>query len=168
MLAPGKKEDNMANDNSWSDAQRLESWAGEMRINLIRAAALAAFYGHHLLNVFVISDDPTLKGRFHAAATGVVLVWSLGILLLHQCLSRRYVPWWLKYTSLAMDLGLPDVDADCDAHGAAQPAYAPLFPDHCDGTASAVLGIGVRRHFGIDGRGMAIGGIPILLPHRTE
>ena len=26
----------MANDDAWADAQRLEGWAGEVRVNLVR------------------------------------------------------------------------------------------------------------------------------------
>jgi hypothetical protein len=36
-------------DARWADARRLESWAGEARLNLIRAAALLVFYGYHLM-----------------------------------------------------------------------------------------------------------------------
>ncbi len=92
----------MPNDDPWSDAQRLESWAGEVRVNLIRAAGLVAFYGYHLINFFGLNEE--VRGRFHAAVTAIVLVWAFVILLLHVCLSRRYVPPGLKYFSTAADL----------------------------------------------------------------
>ena len=41
---------------SWTNAQRLEGWAGEIRVNLIRLVALVAFYGNHLVNVFLGHD----------------------------------------------------------------------------------------------------------------
>lgn len=96
----------MGNHDPWADAQRLEGWAGETRVNLIRAAAVVAFYGHHLVNVYLIQDDPAVRGRFHGAVTGVVLVWAFVILLLHICLMRRYVPPGLKYLSTGADLVL--------------------------------------------------------------
>jgi hypothetical protein len=96
----------MGPHDPWADARRLESWAGEVRVNLIRAAALVAFYVHHLVNVYLIQDDPSLRGAFHAAVTTVVLAWAFVVLLLHVCLSRRYVPPALKYLSTGTDLFL--------------------------------------------------------------
>ncbi|MBC7966311.1 MAG: hypothetical protein H7Z17_10355 [Fuerstia sp.] len=67
----------------------IEAWAGEVRVNLIRLAALAMFYGYHVLNAFVFSDDPTLRGRFHQTVSLVVFVWAAGAVLLHFVLVRR-------------------------------------------------------------------------------
>jgi hypothetical protein len=96
----------MSTPDPWADAQRLEGWAGEIRVNMIRAAALVAFYGHHLVNVYVLRDDPSLRGQFHAVVTGVVLVWAFIILALHLCLMRRYVPPVLKFVSTGADIVL--------------------------------------------------------------
>ena len=96
----------MGNHDPWADAKRLESWAGETRVNFIRALALVAFYGHHLVNVYVLQDDPSLRGQFHGIVTGVVLVWAFVILVLHICLMRRFVPPTLKYFSTGADLFL--------------------------------------------------------------
>jgi hypothetical protein len=94
----------MSTPDPWADAQRLEGWAGEIRVNMIRAAALVVFYGHHLVNVYLLRDDPSLRGQFHAVVTGVVLVWAFIILALHLCLTRRYVPPALKFVSTGADL----------------------------------------------------------------
>jgi hypothetical protein len=96
----------MSTPDPWADAQRLESWAGEIRVNMIRAAALVAFYGHHLVNVYLIKADSSIRGQYHVVVTGVVLVWASIILLLHLCLTRRYVPPALKYLSTSADLAL--------------------------------------------------------------
>jgi hypothetical protein len=88
----------------WADARRIESWAGEVRVNLIRLAALVAFYGYHLLNVYVLHDDPTAAGRFHEAVTALVLAWVVGCLALYFCLSRRWVPPALKYAGVLWDV----------------------------------------------------------------
>jgi hypothetical protein len=90
----------------WADARRLEGWAGEVRVNLIRAIALVAFYGHHLLNVYVFADDPSLKGDYNAAVTAVVIAWAAAVFALYYCLSRRWVPPALKYVATVWDLAL--------------------------------------------------------------
>jgi hypothetical protein len=93
-------------DTKWEDASRLEAWAGELRVNLIRSIALVVFYATHLLNVYVWTDDPDAKGPFHAAVTAVVLAWTVGIVLLHVFLTRHFLPSSLKYVSTAWDLVL--------------------------------------------------------------
>ena len=91
-------------DLRWEDARRLEAWAGEVRVNLLRAASLIVFYGYHLLNVYVLSADATLKGEYHAKVTLIVLAWALAVGVLHVSLSRRWVPPLLKYVAVAWDL----------------------------------------------------------------
>jgi hypothetical protein len=91
-------------DDRWADAQRIESWAGEVRVNLIRLAALLAFYGYHLVNVYFFRDDPASAGAFHVAVTALVLAWSIGVVVLHLCLSRRWVPPALKYVAVLADI----------------------------------------------------------------
>ena len=76
----------------WLQFRGGEALAGETRVNLIRLAAILIFYGHHLVNVFVFRDDPTLLGRYHTSATAVVLAWSLTVLVIHLCLSLPRVP----------------------------------------------------------------------------
>jgi hypothetical protein len=90
----------------WEDGQRLEAWAGETRVNLIRAAALVAFYAHHLFNVYIYANDSTLRGKFHILVTGVVLAWGAAIFLIYYCLSRRIVPPALKYVATLWDLAM--------------------------------------------------------------
>ncbi len=88
----------------WEDARRLEAWAGETRVNLIRSIALVVFYANHLLYVYVYGKDQAAGGSFHAAVTALVLAWTIGILVLHTCLTRRWVPPALKYIVTAWDL----------------------------------------------------------------
>ncbi len=91
----------------WEDARRLEAWAGEVRVNLIRAVALAAFYGYHLINAYVLHpDDLRLRGRFHVLVTAVVLAWAGATFVLYFCLSRRLVPPALKYVATFWDLAM--------------------------------------------------------------
>jgi hypothetical protein len=90
----------------WEDARRLEEWAGEVRVNLIRVAAILAFYGHHLLNVYVVRDDPTVAGRFHEAMTALAISWTIMAAVIWFVLARRWVPPALKYLATAGDLAL--------------------------------------------------------------
>jgi len=93
--------------NRWADLQRVESWAGEIRANFIRMAALLAFYGYHLANVYLLSpDDPSIQGSFHAKVTAVVILWAFASMVLHFCLTRRFVPPALKFVSTLFDLTL--------------------------------------------------------------
>jgi hypothetical protein len=93
------------NDDRWVDARRLEAWAGEVRVNLIRTLALIVFYAHHLLNVYYLSsDDQSLRGKFHSSVTVVVVAWSMAAFTLFVCLSRRWVPPALKYVACGWDL----------------------------------------------------------------
>ncbi len=94
----------MSADPAWSAAVRLEGLAGEVRVNLIRLAALVAFYGHHLVNVFLIGDDASLRGRYHDTVTNLVLAWALAVLVIHFCLVRRWVYPFLKYAVSTCDL----------------------------------------------------------------
>ncbi len=97
------------NNLRWDDARRIEAWAGETRVNLIRAAALIGFYAYHLLNVFLFTDDPSLRYAFNLKVTCVVLSWSLAVGVLHVCLSRRWVPPALKYVATFWDLAMVSV-----------------------------------------------------------
>lgn len=84
-------------------AKRAESWAGEVRLNLVRLAALLAFYGYHLVNVFLSRDDPVLAGVYHVSATALVMVWSVGVVVLWLYLTRHGAPPALKYIVTAWD-----------------------------------------------------------------
>jgi hypothetical protein len=99
----------MANQDPWADARRIEAWAGEVRVNVIRLAALLAFYGHHLLNVYAFRDDPSLAGTYNEIVTALVVAWAAAVVVLHICLSRRWVPPALKYVSTGWDLMLVTV-----------------------------------------------------------
>ena len=47
----------------------VEGWAGEVRLNLVRLAALFAFYAFHLVAVFLSRDNPDLAGAYHVKVT---------------------------------------------------------------------------------------------------
>jgi hypothetical protein len=92
-------------DERWADAQRLEAWAGEVRVNLIRAVALLVFYGHHLLVVYVYGGDRSEQAvLYHAEVTVIALAWAAALFLLHICLIQRWVPPGLKYAATFWDI----------------------------------------------------------------
>jgi len=82
---------------------RLESWAGEVRINLIRLVAILLFYGNHLVNYYWSGTD-AVSPEYHTAATLITLLWGISVLLLYQMLSQRWYPPPLKYLITAWDL----------------------------------------------------------------
>lgn len=86
---------------AWAAAQRIEAWAGEVRVNLVRLVAIAAFYGHHLLQYFLLSRD--LPPGYHYSVTGVAVAWTGAALVLHVALGRRWNPPALKYAALGFD-----------------------------------------------------------------
>ena len=89
-------------------SMRMEAWAGEVRVNLIRLAALAMFYGYHVLNAFVISDDPALLGRFHQAVSLVVMVTAL-LCVGENPRSMLVTAWFLIIASASLRFSLPPV-----------------------------------------------------------
>lgn len=73
---------------SWSESQATEGRAGEARVNLLRLAAILVFYGNHVLQALVFSDDPALRGAFHDAVTSIVVAWSLVVVGVQWVLVR--------------------------------------------------------------------------------
>lgn len=94
----------------WADARRLEAWAGEVRVNLLRALSLIVFYAHHLYRIYRTPQDLGLsaeeRARYHLAVTLIVLVWVLEVFVLFVCLKGRWVPPALKYLASFADLVL--------------------------------------------------------------
>ncbi len=86
---------------SWRAAEKIEAWAGELRVNLLRLTAIAAFYGHHLLNVYV--QRAAMPPRFHLAASGLAAAWAAAAVALHLGLARRWNPPFLRYAAVAWD-----------------------------------------------------------------
>ena len=87
----------------WHDSRRPESWAGEIRVNLVRLLAIALFYGRHLIEVMLSPRDSPLRGRYHLAVTMVVIVWVFEAVVLHLWLSRRFYAPWIKYAAVLWD-----------------------------------------------------------------
>jgi len=90
-------------NDPWRDSARVEAWAGEIRVNLVRLVALVLFYGRHLIEYFRAAPDAPVRGRYHLAVTVIVLAWAMGAIVLHALLSRRRYEPWMKYAVVVFD-----------------------------------------------------------------
>ena len=54
---------------SWEAARRIESWAGEIRVNRLRLAAIIVFYVRLLIDMYVNRQNQAL-GRCHRCGLG--------------------------------------------------------------------------------------------------
>jgi hypothetical protein len=88
-------------DLPWTAAQRVEAWAGELRVNMIRLAAIVAFYGHHLFNQYLLRQE--FPPRYTLAVTGIAVVWALGALALHVALNGQWMPLGLRFAAVGFD-----------------------------------------------------------------
>ncbi|HEV3118260.1 MAG TPA: hypothetical protein VGY58_14515, partial [Gemmataceae bacterium] len=86
--------------------RRLESWAGEVRVNWFRLVAILFFYGNHLVNYYWGSSGAPVSADYHSAVTLITILWGISVLFLHQMLSQRWYPPALKYLVTAWDLVL--------------------------------------------------------------
>ena len=98
-----------APSDGWEHVRRLEEWAGEVRVNLIRLVGVVLFYGRHLVEYLLAAPDAPVRGPYHLRVTWVAAAWAAEVLLVRYALGRRVVPWWLKYATTAWDLFLVTV-----------------------------------------------------------
>lgn len=90
----------------WDDTRRIEAWAGELRVNVIRLIAIALFYGRHLIEYWMAAPDAKVRGLYHARVTFVCAAWFAVALALHVVLTRRRMPWWLSYAAVTFDAAM--------------------------------------------------------------
>lgn len=92
----------MSSANTIEATRRVEAWAGEVRVNLVRLVALIAFYGYHLIDVYLSRDDPSYTPGYRGSVTAVVLGWAGVIVIAYASLRAGRLPTGLPYlTSLA-------------------------------------------------------------------
>jgi gluconolactonase len=91
------------------EARRPDGWTGEARVNLIRLAGLIAFYGLYLLKIYVFKDTDSVLPQYLTAFTALTVVWVALVLVVQVCLSRRWLPMWLKYAVVLLDTALVTV-----------------------------------------------------------
>jgi hypothetical protein len=89
-----------------ADVTRIEAWAGETRVNLVRLAAVALFYGRHLLD-FYLNRPQTPEGlSYHTRVTWIVATWVGMVAIVHLRLGRREVSPELKYATVLWDAAM--------------------------------------------------------------
>ena len=62
----------MTMDSRLHATMRIEAWAGEVRVNLIRLAALAMFYGYHVLNELRVPRTNQIAFAIALAVAGLL------------------------------------------------------------------------------------------------
>ncbi|MCE9580949.1 MAG: hypothetical protein K8T20_00380 [Planctomycetes bacterium] len=100
-------EQTVPDETAWNAALKVEDWAGELRVNAVRGAAIAAFYGQHLLSYYFFNNG--LTTAYHLAVSAITIAWIASAIVLHMCLGRRYHPAWLSYAAVSVDLLLVTV-----------------------------------------------------------
>jgi len=89
--------------DSWQLSQRIEAWAGEIRVNVIRIVAIALFYGRHLIEL-LITRNPAIGGMYHLRVTGEIIAWAGAAGVIHLLLVRRIYPPTMKFATALMDV----------------------------------------------------------------
>jgi hypothetical protein len=112
-------------DALWKRTQRLEAWAGETRVNLVRLAGVLAFYGQHLVHYSFFNTQERLSAAYHTQTTALVIVWAGALLALFVGLARRWSPRWLKYAVTAFDVAM--ISALLIVSGGPRSALLPLL-----------------------------------------
>jgi hypothetical protein len=90
-------------ESHWLDVQRLEAWAGEVRVNLIRIVALAVFYARHLIEFLAFNSNGHITAAYHERVTWICLLWAGTAAVLHYRLMLRQVAPAMKYIATIVD-----------------------------------------------------------------
>jgi hypothetical protein len=98
-----------AQDRPWYIVGRWQEYQGEARANLLRLAAIIAFYAIELVNYYGIDlgviQLPKVSDRpFHQTVTAVAAGWLMLGVGVHLCLLLRILPEALKYLSTGLDV----------------------------------------------------------------
>lgn len=96
-------------DRPWFIAGRWEAYRAEAAVNVLRLAAIAAFYGIELINYFgldlgVIEFPRARDEAFHRVATALCAAWVLMAAGVHVCLRRRIFPGALAFVATGLDV----------------------------------------------------------------
>jgi hypothetical protein len=89
--------------DTWDLSRRIEAWAGEIRVNLIRIVAMLLFYGRHVVELLV-THNPDIAGLYHLRVTAVIIAWAGAAGVIHLLLVRRIYPPPMKFATAALDV----------------------------------------------------------------
>ncbi len=97
-----------ADDRPWYIVGRWQEYQGEARANLLRLAAVAAFYAIELINYYGVNlgfiQIPKVRdAAFHRTVTAIAAAWVLLGVGVHMWLRMHLMPEALKYVSTALD-----------------------------------------------------------------
>ncbi len=90
-------------DRQWFILERWQEFDAEVRANLIRILAITVFYAVELYNYRVLGG---VDAGFHRRATVFAVVWTALALVALLAVGQRFLPWWLKYATTALDIML--------------------------------------------------------------
>ncbi len=96
-------------DRPWYIVGRWQEYQGEARANLLRLAAIAAFYAIELINYYGVDlgfiQLPQVRDlAFHKTVTAIAAAWVMLGLGLHVWLRLHFLPAALKYVSTGLDV----------------------------------------------------------------
>ncbi len=100
-----------ADDRPWYIVGRWQEYEGEARANLLRLAAVAAFYAIELINYYgvdlgFIHLPKVSDAAFHRTVTAIAAAWVLLGLGVHLWLRMHVLPEALKYVATGLDAAL--------------------------------------------------------------
>jgi hypothetical protein len=90
--------------DTWHLARRIEAWAGEIRVNLIRIVAIAVFYARHLIELLMAPPGAPVRGVYHLRVTALIVAWAGAACVIHLLLSRRFYPPAMKFATALLDV----------------------------------------------------------------
>lgn len=93
----------MATVPGTDDPLLAESWAAEIRVNMLRAVAISVLYGWHLLR-YQFGSEPGFTPRYHAAVTAIAIFGLVLVGIWHAILVARIRPRWLPAVTTIGDL----------------------------------------------------------------
>ena len=93
-------------DDRWIVVSRWLEYEGESRSALLRIVLVAAFYAAQLLHFAVFSERNETEQLFHRQATFVAAGWLFVSLAVLVALTRHWLPGWLKFVTVGIDLVL--------------------------------------------------------------
>jgi hypothetical protein len=93
-------------DDRWRVVSRWLEYEGELRAALLRIVLVAAFYCAQLLHFAVFSEPTAAQQEFHRQATFIAAGWLFVSLAVLVALTRHWLPSWLKFVTVAIDLVL--------------------------------------------------------------
>ncbi len=116
--------DNTRSDDRWLVVSRWLEYEGESRAALLRVVFVAAFYGAQLLHFTVFAQRTEAEQTFHRQATFVAAGWLCVSLAVLVMLTRRWLPSWLKFATVGVDLVLLTLLADLGSGPGSPLVYA--------------------------------------------